>query len=53
MDLKGNVYENKGIPVNYHLNYSKNRQTFFRNIANDLEKDKQQILDAIISLEEK
>ena len=53
MDNKGRNYENEGIPVNYYLNYSKDRQTFFRNIASDLEKDKQQILEAIKNPKEK
>jgi hypothetical protein len=50
MDLKGNVYENKGIPVNAKSNYPRDRQTFFRNVANDLEKDKLEILEAIEKL---
>ena len=44
-------YEYIGIPVNYELNYPKDRQTFFRSVANDLEKDKQSILNAINELQ--
>jgi C-terminal processing protease CtpA/Prc len=51
MDNEGNNYENKGIPVDYDLNYPKDRQTFFRSVANDLEADKQNILQAISSIE--
>ena len=46
-------YESKGIPVDYELNYPENRQTFFRNMANDLEQDKQRILKAIKELKDK
>ena len=40
-------YENIGVPVNYELNYSNDRQTFFRSVGEDLEKDKQSVLNAI------
>ncbi len=53
MDNNGKSYENIGVPVDYELNYSKDRQTFFRSIVNDLEADKQNILKAISALEEK
>ncbi len=46
-------YENIGIPVDYELNYPEDRQTFFRSVANDLEKDKQKILKAIEELNSK
>nr|WP_315171844.1 S41 family peptidase [uncultured Flavobacterium sp.] len=46
-------YENIGIPVNYELNYPNDRQTFFRNVANDLEKDKENIIHAIKKLQSK
>lgn len=46
-------YESKGIPVDYELNYPENRQTFFRNVANDLEQDKQRVLKAIKELKDK
>ena len=36
--------------VHYELNYPNNRQTFFRSVANDLEKDKRNILKAINEL---
>lgn len=50
MDNQGTNYENIGIPVDYNLDYSRDRQTFFRNVANDLDNDKTQILEAIESL---
>jgi carboxyl-terminal processing protease len=53
MDNKGKSYENIGVPVDYNLNYSNERQTFFRSVVNDLEADKQNILNAISKLEEK
>ena len=40
MDNDGNNYENKGVPVNYELDYPKERQPFFRSVANDLKSDK-------------
>ncbi|MBL4604235.1 MAG: hypothetical protein JKY02_00780 [Flavobacteriaceae bacterium] len=43
-------YESIGIPVNYDLNYPSDRQTFFRSVANDLKKDKQDVLNAIEKL---
>ena len=51
MDNAGNSYENIGIPVDYKLNYPADRQTFFRSVVNDLERDKKQLLSAIAALE--
>lgn len=53
MDNQGNCYENIGIPVDFDLQYPRDRQTFFRNVANDLEGDKQDILKAIEAINEK
>lgn len=53
MDNNGKSYENIGVPVDYNLDYSNERQTFFRSVMNDLEADKQNILNAISKLEEK
>ncbi len=50
MDIQGNIYENKGVPVDYELNYPRERQAFFRAVAHDLEKDKKDILTAIEKL---
>lgn len=50
-DNDGKHYENIGIPVNVDLNYPEDRQTFFRMVANDLEKDKSKILKAINELQ--
>lgn len=52
-DNNDKCYENIGVPVNYELNYPNDRQTFFRSIANDLEKDKRNILNAIKELQSK
>ncbi|WP_442267603.1 S41 family peptidase [Tenacibaculum sp. ZS6-P6] len=53
MDNNGKAYENIGIPVDYELNYPKDRQAFFRSIVNDLDIDKKNILKAISVLEKK
>jgi C-terminal processing protease CtpA/Prc len=52
-DNKDICYENIGVPVNYELNYPNDRQTFFRSVANDLEKDKENVLNAINKLQSK
>lgn len=52
MDNQGRNYENIGIPPDYELSYSRDRQTFFRSVVNDLEVDKKSILDAIEVLED-
>ena len=52
-DNNDNCYENIGVPVNYELNYPNDRQTFFRYVANDLEKDKESVLTAINVLQSK
>lgn len=49
-DNSGKFYENVGIPVDYELNYSRDRQAFFRSVINDLAKDKQDILHAVQQL---
>lgn len=49
-DINDKCYENIGVPVDFELNYPEDRQTFFRSLANDLEKDKQDILQAIEQL---
>jgi len=41
------IYENEGIPVDIDLNYPADRQSFFRQVANDLEQDKQVVLSTI------
>ncbi|MGB5394746.1 MAG: S41 family peptidase, partial [Lutimonas sp.] len=52
-DNNDKCYENIGVPVHYELDYPNDRQTFFRSIANDLEKDKRNILNAINELQSK
>lgn len=49
-DINDKCYENIGVPVDFELNYPEDRQTFFRSVANNLEKDKQNILQAINEL---
>lgn len=49
-DTNDKYYENIGIPVDFELNYPEDRQTFFRSVANDLEKDKRNVLEAIDKL---
>ena len=49
-DNNGKYYENIGIPVDFELNYPEDRQTFFRSVAEDLKKDKQDVLNAIRKL---
>ena len=51
MDNNGNSYENIGVPVDYELDYSEDRQTFFRSVADDLDRDKLNILNAIEEFE--
>ena len=50
-DNNDKFYENIGVPVHYELNYPNERQTFFRSVAKDLEKDKKNILNAINKLQ--
>ena len=50
-DNNDKFYENIGIPVDFELNYPENRQTFFRSVANDLKKDKADILKVINELQ--
>jgi hypothetical protein len=49
-DNNDRFYENIGIPVDFELNYPNDRQTFFRSVAEDLKKDKQDVLNAIRKL---
>jgi len=51
-DMNDKCYENIGIPVDYELNYPEDRQTFFNSVANDLETDKMNILDAVKKIDE-
>jgi hypothetical protein len=47
MDLGGDYYENRGIPADYELNYPRERQEFFRYIAQDLHGDLERVRAAI------
>ena len=47
MDNAMNSYENIGVPVDYKIDYPSDRQEFFRYVANDLDRDKANILTAI------
>ncbi|WP_394971059.1 S41 family peptidase [uncultured Croceitalea sp.] len=51
MDNHGNSYENIGVPIDYALDYSNDRQTLFKNIAENLDADKESILKAIKELQ--
>ena len=51
-DINDKFYENIGIPVDVELNYPEDRQTFFRSVAEGLEKDKRNILNAIEKLKD-
>ena len=51
-DINGKCYESVGIAPDYELNYPKDRQTFFRSVANDLNQDKLKVLSVINSLRE-
>ncbi|MEM1357481.1 MAG: S41 family peptidase [Bacteroidota bacterium] len=51
MDTIGQNYENVGVPVVYDFDYPRDRQAFFRSVANDLEADKRDILRMINNLE--
>lgn len=51
MDTNGKCYENIGVPVDYELNYTPERQPFFKSVTAYLEKDKQAILNAINELQ--
>ncbi len=53
MDVNGNSYENIGVPVSYPVPYAWDRQTFFHEVADNLEADKMAILMAIAALEKK
>jgi carboxyl-terminal processing protease len=49
-DTQGICYETIGVPPDYELNYDEDRQTFFRAVADDLEGDKQQVLETISAI---
>ncbi len=52
-DNNGSFYENIGVPVDYQIAYPEDRQTFFRSVADNLDADKKQILNAIEQLKNK
>ena len=47
LDTEGNNYEGKGIPPHINLEYPLDSQDFFRQVANDLDADKNAILKTI------
>ncbi len=53
MGLNDQLYENIGVPVDIDMHYAKDRQAFFKSIANDLDKDKQLVLEAVDGLSKK
>ena len=48
--IDGLCYESKGITPNYELNYPPGRQTFFRGVLNNLESDRNSVMNAINAL---
>ena len=50
MDNDGLAYENIGVPVDYEIEYPADRQSFFRTVKNDLVADKNNVLQAIETL---
>ena len=49
VDNEGRNFENIGVPPDIELHYEKDRQTFFRHVANNLEQDKNEILGILIN----
>jgi C-terminal processing protease CtpA/Prc len=49
LDTKGINYEGKGIPVDVSLDYPEDRQTFFRQLVENLEGDRQKVLELILN----
>lgn len=47
LDKEGANYENIGVPVDFKLDYSRDRQAFFKSVINDLEVGKQCILEMV------
>ncbi len=50
-DLKGENYENIGIPVDYQMDYSKNKDNFLDQLSNDLKNKKDRAIELAIELE--
>ena len=48
-DINGKNYENIGVPPEYEMGYIRDRQAFFRSVAEDLPSDKLEILRAVQS----
>ena len=47
MDTSGVLYENKGIPADYELDYPRDRQAFFRQVAEAPEADLEAVREAL------
>ncbi|XLS30087.1 S41 family peptidase [Flavobacteriaceae bacterium M23B6Z8] len=52
-DISGNCYESIGIPPDYEMNYPEDRQTFFRQIANNPEADHKNVLEILEKINHK
>ena len=52
MDTKGVLYENKGIPVDYNLDYPRDRQEFFRLVAEAPDADLEAVRAALEKLQQ-
>jgi hypothetical protein len=50
MDTSGVLYENKGIPADYDLHYPRDRQAFFRQVAEAPEADLEAVREAVEKL---
>jgi C-terminal processing protease CtpA/Prc len=51
MDTAGAFYENRGVPADLNLPYPGGRQPFFRAVAEQPDRDKEQLVKAIEALE--
>jgi C-terminal processing protease CtpA/Prc len=49
-NLEGEYFENRGIPVEYEIDYPEDRQEFFKSVLEGLELDKNRILNSISEL---
>ena len=49
-NLEGEYFENRGIPVEYEIDYPEDRQEFFKSVLDNIELDEVQILQAISEL---
>ena len=48
-DLEGNNYENRGIPADYKINYPLNKEEFIDELYQQIELEKDEAIELIIS----